>query len=579
MRFLILTLALSIAAQAQEVLFRQVEKSRASSYVEATALFSQPGIVGYLPVRVSSLNKDTRPLSFQISFTSQSNWNGSLSCSSTFRFTVDAGKRLNQDVMVPLGPNPQPTRGYGASNIQCVLSGDFAMTNGSIQSELSADQPAVLLSEALFTKNASELDSALKAKLSSSGTSHRGNEVFSAMFDPAQLPEDWLGYSGYDSLILTDSDWTSIPPGARNSITSWVNLGGQLVLCSSGAINLQSLGLTQDAGFGSIHTHQLKPGGESLDAREILDLVDSGNPAEPQAKAITQDFRSSWHLQNSFGQKAFNYGLFILVLIVFSIIVGPVNLLVLAKSNKRHRLFLTTPIISLVASLILVAMIIFQDGFGGAGTRHVLMEVRPDQGLNAAYMHQEQFSRSGILTGSSFTVDPACFITPVPLAKSRWTRYTTDYNTKGNFSLQPDGGKLEVSGDWWRSRSEQGHYLKAVVPTRGRIEPTQTPGEFVSTFDFPLETIYLLDADGNWSRADDVKTGIPFAPKETETRSAQQAINTEANALSNQLKTTLQRAKNRHSHYIAVTEQAPGIETRKGIRWRKTRTIITGPLN
>ena len=89
------------------------------------------------------------------------------------------------------------------------------------------------------------------------------------------------------------------------------------------------------------------------------------------------------------------------MLVLFGILVGPVNLFVLAKSGRRHRLFITTPLISLGASLLLILLIIFQDGFGGRGMRRVLMEVRPDAGQNAAFLHQEQIARTGILTGTA----------------------------------------------------------------------------------------------------------------------------------------------------------------------------------
>ena len=41
----------------------------------------------------------------------------------------------------------------------------------------------------------------------------------------------------------------------------------------------------------------------------------------------------------------------------------------------------------------------------------------------------------------------------------------------------------------------------------------------------------------------------------------------------------MQRAKNRPGHFIALTGQAPAIETHPGIRWKETRTVITGPVS
>jgi hypothetical protein len=231
-----------------------------------------------------------------------------------------------------------------------------------------------------------------------------------------------------------------------------------------------------------------------------------------------------------------------------------------------------------VASLGLIAMIVFQDGFGGEGARRVLMEVDSDAGGNAAYVHQEQFSRSGILTRSGFTVDPKCLMLPVPIAESRWARFTNNYNTSGSFVLRPMGGKLEASGDWWQSRSEHGHLLSAVVSTRGRIEKTDSPDTLVSSFDFPIETLYYLDDSKQWHRAEGVTTGKPFRLTPVEDALAKPVLSREAGQFSARYDGMLNRAMRRPGHFVAITTKAPGIGTLPGIRWRETRTVITGKI-
>ncbi len=206
------------------------------------------------------------------------------------------------------------------------------------------------------------------------------------------------------------------------------------------------------------------------------------------------------------------------------------------------------------------------------------MEVRPDAGRNAAFLHQEQISRTGILTGSRFTVDPACLFVPVPIAKSRWARYTTDYRTSGTFNLQPDGGKLAASGDWWQSRSEHGHALTAVVSTRGRIERAASADTMVSTFDLPLETLYFLDSENQWHRAENIATGKPFTLTPIDATLAEPALAREAMGFTNRNRELLNRAKNRAGHFVAIASQAPAIDTQPGIRWQETRTVITGPV-
>lgn len=571
MRIPTLFLAACLAVSAQETMIREVADPKTDTHVEVLALFSEPSRGGYFPVRVKIANNLNADRSIRLDFNSSSGFGSGVGTKSSFAFSAPAGKAVTTDIMVPLCPSPST---YAEEQVVSVeMSGSLGRASNSIRCSTNHAEPAVLLSEALFTPNASLLD----AEVTKKSGSRYGNSTFASKFDPRQLPSDWLAFSGFDSILMTDTDWTKTPAGARNAILSWVRLGGQLVVYATSAASPPSLGLPADAGYGSC---LLKNVGSDLklSTDEVLATVDSGNPVSKRLASTRGDHDGVWPLQSLFGGQAFNYGLFIAVLIVFGILVGPVNLFVLAKSGQRHRLFITTPLISLAASLLLVALIIFQDGFGGRGVRLVLMEARPDSGQNAAFIHQEQISRTGILTASRFTVDPACLMQPVPIAKSRWSRYTSDYGTSGSFNLQPAGAGMEASGDWWQSRSEHGHALSAVLPSRGRIEKGPGNGQFVSTFDFPLEVLYFRDASNQWHRAESIRTGQPFTAEPVASTTAEEALANEANRFASRNRNLLNRAKNRTGHFVAVATAAPGIDTHPGIRWQETRTLITGPI-
>ena len=206
------------------------------------------------------------------------------------------------------------------------------------------------------------------------------------------------------------------------------------------------------------------------------------------------------------------------------------------------------------------------------------MEVRPDAGVNAAYLHQEQFSRTGVLTGSRFTINTPSTFQPVPIAASRWARYTDVSGAKGNFGLQPADGKLQATGDWFQSRSEQGHVLSAVVSTRGRIEKTDTPGTCLSTFEFPIDTLYYLDESKQWHRADGITAGKRFTLAPVAFITAQNTLCSEGAAFADRNRRLFLSAMARPGHFVAITTRAPGIDTHPGIRWKETRTVITGPV-
>lgn len=571
MRQLLLLFALILPVFAQETILREVFDPKTDTHVEVTALFSEPSRGGFFPVRVKLANNLDRERSIRLDFKSYASYDSRIQNKSSFTVTAPAGKAVTRDLMVPLCSPPAALADQ--LNFSTELSGSLGRASNTIDIETATNKAAVLLSESLFTPNASQLD----AEIKKSGGSRYGSPTFAAKFDPKQLPDDWLAFSGYDSVLMTENDWSNVPAGARNAILSWVMLGGQLVVFSGSDPGLASLGLPQDPGFGSCLLRPISAD-LKLNTKETLNLVSSGNPVRERQSATTADFDGSWPLQAHFGSQGFRYGVFIAVLVVFGILVGPVNLFVFAKSGRRHRLFITTPLISLGASLVLIALIIFQDGFGGAGMRRTLMEVRPDADRNAAFLHQEQISRTGILTASRFEVDPACLLVPTPIAKSRWARYTDNYDTRGTFNLQPGGGKMAASGDWWQSRSEHGHALSAVVPTRGRIERTADPKVFVSTFDFPIRTLYFLDESTQWHRAEAIATGKPFTLTPIDATMAEPALAKEAMAFTTRNREILQRAKKRPNHFIALTDQAPAIETHPGIHWQQTQTVITGPV-
>ncbi len=571
-RRILLALLVSLAPlHAQETLFRQVADTKTDTHVEATALFSHPSLGGYHPVRITIVNNQKIPHKVFLDFRDSTNYREGISCSSSFAFTAAPGKTFTTDILVPLSVQ---NGDHGYQTFQANLSGSMGKTQGSANSVFSSAQPSVLLSDDLYSPNGSSLDTEATSRGSSGYRG--GRNGFSSKFDPKRLPDDWRAYSGFDTIMLTEADWADVPPGPRNGIVSWVRLGGQLVVYATGKPTAASLGLPEDPGFGEVRIESIATD-LRLDAKETVDLAYSKRTAGYRLGSITRDYVSLWPLQKAFGEKSFNYILFVLILLAFGILVGPVNLFVFAKSGRRHRLFITTPLISIGTSLILIALIIFEDGFGGNGTRLTLMEVRPDGNQNAAFIQQEQFSRSGVMTSPSFTVETPALIAQTPLASSRWARFTSGYDTGGNYDLQPTSGGLFANGDWFQSRSEQGQLVTAVLPTRGRIEATNDPATIVSTFDFPIEMILYRDPTGQWHRGENIGKGKPAKLTPVDPTMVQPILNDTAKRFTDRNNAFLRRVSDRKDSYIAFAKQAPAVETHPGIDW-KTETVITGPI-
>ncbi|MCW1883313.1 hypothetical protein OKA04_01140 [Luteolibacter flavescens] len=599
MRFRLLLLLASLVAPlgAQEVLFNHIPDPKTKTRVEAVALFNRPAPGGFLPVRLTVNNTSEQQGSITISTeSSDASYSGQGSeLTSSFNLTIPEKRTSVHDILVPCTTLLNYRYG-GNMNVSVRMSGSFGAASGSLRTGYRDDQPAILLSEPLYTPNASALDSQMTSR---GGRHYGGSETFAGKFDARSLPEDWRAYSGYDGIAMTDTDWGNATPGARTAILRWNRLGGELLIYTlSATSDLATLGVAPDGGKGlrsadrsfgrvSLVPATVSSGKVTLDPAETIELFHDKARMTSQNASIRSDFSGHWITKSEFGEQRYNYGLFIVILVGFGVLVGPVNLFVFAKSGRRHRLFITTPLIALGTSVLLIALIILIDGFGGRGMRTVLMEVRPDDGENSAYILQEQVSRTGVLLGGGFTLNEPAVITSVPLASGQWSRLT-NVNEGGGMRYEEKftDGKLEVEGDWFQSRSEQGHFVKAIVPTRGRIEARSESGapSFLSTFDFEIEKLYYLDNSNGWWKAEKVVPGKGF----TCTTASPEEVLAFANEASLKLAERSRRVltiqkdvaslHNRPGHFIAVTESAPAIETLKGIDWTRTRTFITGPV-
>ncbi|BCX50025.1 conserved hypothetical protein [Haloferula helveola] len=587
-RLLLAGLALGSPLLAQENLFIQAPRPthpKDKTRIEVEALFSMAPPTGYLPVRVSVVNQ--RKTNGQLNFDTLSSTGydeAGSQLESEFTVGSDAGTARSTDLLIPLTTELDSTGGYGSTTVEVSMTGSFGGNRGSIPSNFHPEGPATLMSEVLYTPNSSALDAALN---STSGG--YGSHSFAARFTPSKMPEDWRAYSGYDLMMLTPDDWRKMSPGATSSILQWIRLGGRMVFYASGSaptfgalgIEGETKGNDLDYGFGKVSISTIS-GPTALNANDTVRRFHRAGATKIRGlnECISEDFSVRWPLHEEFGKQTFDYAIFVVVLIAFGVLVGPINLFVFAKSGKRHKLFITTPVISLATSALLIALILLRDGVGGRGARIALIEVRPEAGENRAYVLQEQISRTGVLLGGGFQVDEDVAITPVPIADSPWARLTPRTGGGGMRYTASFGDEgLKVTGDWFQSRSEQGQLARAVVPTRGRIElkGETGPPNFVSTFDFPIERLYYADRSGGWWMASDLKAGSPTQGTPISEADYNKAIGDQGMLLAARHRSQLDRCAERSGHYVAIASEAPAIETFDSIRWSDTHTILTGP--
>jgi len=557
--------------------------------VELTGVFEPPPPTGYLPVRVELTNGAVEKRSWQLDFASIVGWNERGMTRSSFEVAAEPGHSTSATVLVPLqaalstGPW---TYGGGQHRLEVSAAGArVERTSTSHHSQRAQTFPAIALSDALAQKSLTQLNDEV-GKTAGSGFSHE--KVFGSRFLPAHLPDNWLGFSGFDHVMLTTEEWLAVSPGVRTALLQAAQFGLQLHLYrANDAITLAAMGVPMtDAaatrapqGLGSIQLTTWN--GDTLEA-PVTVAAFMGIRDRSLVERISKGYASggSWGRQRALGDRSFGGWQVVVFLLVFGLLIGPINLFVLAPAGQRHKLFVTTPLISVGASLLLIGLILVQDGTGGEGRRFVAVHL--PAGEAAAHVTQEQVSRTGVVVGSSFRLPHPAYLAQVVLPVSPWAKFNAGLAGQA-MDVRLDG--LQASGNWFQSRTVQGQFLRAIVPTRGRLErlPPATPEAapaFVSSLDFELASFVYLDAaGGRWRAAGVVSKGRPvtLVPDTTEWPELLGRLSTQASAgLAERISDVVPAGP----AFLATAAAAPGctIETLPSIRWRDDQIVLFGSL-
>jgi hypothetical protein len=193
--------------------------------------------------------------------------------------------------------------------------------------------------------------------------------------DPAPLQEwsaNWLGYSRYDGIVVTAGELAAAPEGVRTAVWQYAEAGGTLLVLGKDVAvppawkgrRHESTGLTcYQTAFG-----------------RCVVAADDRFPSWPAERwtllgELWHDTSDAWNMMASAADANRRFrivddvqipvrGLFVLML-AFSILIGPVNLWFLARRNRRMWLLWTVPGISLLTCLLVFGYMVASEGWGG----------------------------------------------------------------------------------------------------------------------------------------------------------------------------------------------------------------------
>jgi len=345
-----------------------------------------------------------------------------------------------------------------------------------------------------------------------------------SFFSTSELPvsawsDNWLGYSCYNGVVVSASDMEVMPASVKSALLKYVQCGGSLTVLGSwhksGDWETQQVSMGQlrvgYIHFGLIINYEQNDitGWDQETWKSLVYDLWKMNPVTTNRNMSISEANLFFPVIESLGVPV--KGLFIVVLI-YGIIIGPVNIFVLSRRKKQLLLLWTTPAIAVVATLAVFAYAFFAEGWRGrvrteaitildepshtattVGVTAYYCPVTPRRGLHFDYETEvTPLGTTGTTTGRARTIDltrdqhfnsgwivarvPAHFI----LRKNRTRRERLQFSENESKQLMVlNGLGADISTLWYADTDGRIYYAENIpAGTKSAIE--KSPGRSLS---------------------------------------------------------------------------------------------------
>ena len=334
---------------------------------------------GYVRHAVTLRNDGGSPRRVSIRLPERSYGGGDHLQSLSRTFSVEAGGTVNAELLVP----PLNLSGSG----DAVVSIDGVRQRDEVPVSLSsgghnAAPAGLLVSRTIDRETKSRLDAAIDTHNNSGGSPSTGgfggfggghssgtNEVPLTSAEPVeQWGRSWLGYSGFSAVLVDERDLPRMSPSVASGLRAWTLAGGQLVVVAEAEgkrplpPGWPGASGDGDAAVGLGRVSWWGPGASQRtnDAAAeawIKEAIAFGSAAlQPlTAEQAERNFPVVEGLTTPVR------GL-VLLMLVFAILIGPVNIGLLAYYKRRMWLLWTVPLGSAVFSIGVIAFAFLSEG-------------------------------------------------------------------------------------------------------------------------------------------------------------------------------------------------------------------------
>ena len=376
---------------------------------------------------------------------------------------VPAGQTVRRTLLVPAAG-----RRWSSSVTLSWHAPGQAVEDQSLSGQRYRDFDVVVLDPA-ETFAVKELRDAATAKLGNPPEGDGGYRSSSAAAYPESrftrwtadsLPDRWQGFPAWLTLVVTPAGERGLSESQRAAISAWTTAGGALMVTSA-----EQLAAWQARGaqVQVVSAH-------ALNRRIAAVWSQAARTVDPVPVPGTNQVPV--------------YG-FVSIAILFALVVGPLNIWWCARRGRRHLLLVTTPLLSLGASLILLTYGVFADGFTLRRSAVQVLVLDQLSGRASAWTGMTLFAG---LPPSTLAMDNDALLVPLKKADRRFSEVPMVELTWS------DADQL-ASGGWIPARANQQLGVGMTGADKRRLAFTQVGEKWsvANGFDRPLATLTWID--------------------------------------------------------------------------------------
>ena len=495
-------------------------------------------------------NHQDRSAVWTLHFRSERGWQNEKSLFSKRRIEVDAksAKTVRWEIPLLSGTEFSGREDY---HLSVGVSGpgatgqSFRLISGDGGYGRSNQDALVLVSPALAVNEGDWLYNEIEKQIDD-----HNEPLELSRFDLEQLPTEVTGFSGVDVMMMSEAEWKRLR-ASQAVILSWVAGGGHLLFKDG-----------QSASDGRLGLGSVTRLGRSQDPVAVIRRLKGLQTLSDRLSQQSAFRRGRWKLADKIVEIKPSFGLIMLMVIVIAALLGPLNIWVSFRKRNSMQIMWTTPVISLVLSLLVGAGIVISDGFGGKGQRALRIVLVPAHAVEVSY--QEQISRTGVLLRNRFELPEGTELYSLPPEKSRERRKLT-------FTEVSSG---TWSGDWFENRAIQAQALRQTRSSRAAVSFNPGPQPMVlSTVDAGFSRILIRDVDSDLWYGENVSPGKP-APLRKVGRDTEKALFDEMKTREDTFFSSAQAGW----FYAESQESDRYIESLPSIKWQNWPVWYMGPL-